>query len=83
MRVVQQAKSSCDVKIGNKQGLKAGNDVLLDNIFDILARMNLKFCIYMELQTAYRAIGMIQGDFYERYNFYMDSCAISLSPFLF
>ena len=29
--VARQAKSCCDVKIGNLQGLKAGTDVLLDN----------------------------------------------------
>ena len=29
--VACQAKSSCDVKIGNFQGLKAGSNVLLDN----------------------------------------------------
>ena len=31
MRIARQAKSSCDVKIGNLQGLKAGSDLLLDN----------------------------------------------------
>ena len=42
----QQTKSSCDVKINNLQGLKAGSDVLLDNFLNILDRMNLKYGIY-------------------------------------
>ena len=31
----------------------------------------------MQLKTADQATDMIQEDFYEKYNFYMDSCAIS------
>ena len=30
-RVAPQAESSCDIKIGNLQGLKVGGDVLLHN----------------------------------------------------
>ena len=36
----------------------------------------------MQLTTADKARDMIQGGFYEKYNFYADSCAISPSPFL-
>ena len=69
-------------KIGNLQCLKAGSDILLDNVFNILDRMNLK-CGIVQFKTANQAIDMIQGHFYERYNFYMDSCAISPSAFFF
>ena len=40
------AKSSCYVKIGNLQGLKAGGDDLLDNFLNIIERMNLKCGMY-------------------------------------
>ena len=46
IRVAPQAKTICDVKIGNLQGLKAGSDVLLDNFLDILDRMSLKCGMY-------------------------------------
>ena len=82
IRVAQQAKFSCDVEIDNLEYLKAGIDVLLDNFLNILDRMNLKCGMY-STQAAYQAIDMIQGDFIEKYNFYMVSCAISPSAFLF
>ena len=44
--IAQQAESSCDVKIGNLQGLKASSGVLLDNFLNILDRMNLKCGMY-------------------------------------
>ena len=37
----------------------------------------------MQLETADQAIDIIEGDFYERYNFYMYSCVISPLAFLF
>ena len=46
IKVAWQAKSSCDVKIGDLQGLNAGSDVLLDNFLNILDRINLKCGIY-------------------------------------
>ena len=36
IRVVRKVESSCDVKIGNLQGLKTGSGVLLDNFPNIL-----------------------------------------------
>ena len=66
--MAQQVESIWDVKIGNLQGLKAGGDE--------------SEMLCMQLNTADEAIDMIQGDFYERYNFYTDSCAISPSAFL-
>ena len=74
-RVAQQAKSCCGVKMGNLQGLKADSYVLLDSFLNIKDRTKLK--CDMQLKT-----DMIQGAFYERYNFYMDSCAISPLDFL-
>ena len=46
IREAWQAESSCDVKIGNLQGLKAGSDVLLDNFLNKLDRVNLKCSMY-------------------------------------
>ena len=69
-------------KIGNLQCLKAGSDILLCNVFNILDRMNLK-CGIVQFKTANQSIDKIQGHFYERYNFYMDSCTRSPSAFLF
>ena len=46
IRVAHQAEPSCDIKIGNLQGLKVGSDVLLDNFLNILDRMNLKYGIH-------------------------------------
>ena len=36
IRVAQQVKPSCDIKIRNLQGLKVGSRVLLDNFFNKL-----------------------------------------------
>ena len=47
IRVVSQAKSSCDVKIDNLKCLQSGSDVLLDNFLNILDRMNLKCGMYV------------------------------------
>ena len=43
IRVVQQAQSSCDVKISNLQSF----NVLLDNFLNILDRMNMKCGMYV------------------------------------
>ena len=51
------------------------------DVKNILDGMNLKCGMYA-IKTADKAIDVIQGDLYERYNFYMDSCAISPSGFL-
>ena len=55
-RVARQAKSRCDVQMGNLYGLKAGSDVLLDNFLNILDRMNLKCGIYatQDCRSGYR-----------------------------
>ena len=52
-----QAESSCNVKIGNLQGLKAGSDDLLDNFLNILDRMNLecgRLCATQDCQSGHR-----------------------------
>ena len=85
IRIAQQAQTSCDVKIGNLQDLKVGSDVLLDNFLNILDRKNESemYAVCMQLKTVDQAIDIIQGDFYDRYYLYTDSCAISHSAFLF
>ena len=57
IRVAQQAKPSCDVKISNLQGLKAGSDISLCNFLNKLDRLNLEcgMCATQDCQSGHRS----------------------------